>query len=125
MATFCRDLGFEYLGIADHSQTAAYASGLKVEKVREQHAEIDQLNARFAAENPGKPFKILKGIESDILGDGALDYSDDVLATFDYVVASVHSNLTMSLEKATARLLKAIENPYTTILGHPTGRLLL
>ena len=125
MATFCRDLGFEYLGIADHSQTAAYASGLKVEKVREQHAEIDQLNARFAAENPEKPFKILKGIESDILGDGALDYSDDVLATFDYVVASVHSNLTMSLEKATARLLKAIENPYTTILGHPTGRLLL
>ncbi len=125
MATFCRDLGFEYLGIADHSQTAAYASGLKVEKVQQQHAEIDQLNARFAAENPTKPFKILKGIESDILGDGALDYSDDVLATFDYVVASVHSNLTMSLEKATARLLKAIENPYTTILGHPTGRLLL
>lgn len=125
MATFCRDLGFAYLGIADHSQTAAYASGLRPEKVRQQHAEIDQLNARFATENPAKPFKILKGIESDILGDGALDYSDDVLATFDYVVASVHSNLTMSLEKATARLLKAIENPYTTILGHPTGRLLL
>ena len=125
MATYCRDLGFEYLGIADHSQTAAYASGLKVEKVWQQHAEIEQLNARFAAENPEKPFKILKGIESDILGDGALDYSDDVLATFDYVVASVHSSLGMTVEKATARLLKAIENPYTTILGHPTGRLLL
>lgn len=125
MATFCRDLGFEYLGIADHSQTAAYANGLRPDKVRQQHAEIDVLNARFAAENPAKPFKILKGIESDILGDGMLDYADDVLATFDYVVASVHSNLTMSLEKATERLLTAIANPYTTILGHPTGRLLL
>ncbi len=125
MATYCRDLGFEYLGIADHSQTAAYASGLRVEKIFEQHAEIDLLNARFAAENPAKPFKILKGIESDILGDGALDYPEAVLASFDYIVASVHSNLTMSLEKATLRLLTAIANPYTTILGHPTGRLLL
>lgn len=125
MATFCRDLGFQYLGIADHSQTASYANGLRPDRVRQQHAEIDQLNARFAAENPEKPFKILKGIESDILGDGMLDYADDVLATFDYVVASVHSNLTMSLEKATERLLAAIANPYTTILGHPTGRLLL
>ena len=125
MATFCRDLGFEYLGIADHSQTAAYANGLRPDKVLQQHAEIDQLNARFAAENPEKPFKILKGIESDILGDGMLDYAADVLSTFDYVVASVHSNLTMSLEKATERLLTAIANPYTTILGHPTGRLLL
>ncbi len=125
MATFCRDLGFEYLGIADHSQTASYANGLRPDKVRQQQAEIDGLNIRFAAENPAKPFKILKGIESDILGDGMLDYADDVLATFDYVVASVHSNLTMSLEKATERLLIAIANPYTTILGHPTGRLLL
>ncbi len=125
MATFCRDLGFAYLGIADHSQTASYANGLRPDRVRQQHAEIDQLNARFAAENPKKPFKILKGIESDILGDGMLDYADDVLATFDYVVASVHSNLTMSLEKATERLLAAIAKPYTTILGHPTGRLLL
>jgi DNA polymerase (family 10) len=124
MAVFCRELGFEYLGIADHSQTAAYANGLKAEKVREQHAEIDQLNARFASDG-GKPFKILKGIESDILGDGALDYPTEVLASFDYVVASVHSNLTMTLEKATSRLLTAISNPFTTILGHPTGRLLL
>lgn len=125
MALHCRELGFEYLGIADHSQTATYAQGLKVEDVIRQHEEIARLNARFAAENPDKPFKILKGIESDILGDGSLDYPADVLATFDYIVASVHSNLTMSLEKATSRLLRAIENPYTTILGHPTGRLLL
>lgn len=125
MALFCRELGFEYLGIADHSQTATYAQGLKVEDVLRQHEEITKLNARFAAENPAKPFKILKGIESDILGDGSLDYPTEVLASFDYIVASVHSNLTMSQEKATARLLKAIENPYTTILGHPTGRLLL
>jgi DNA polymerase (family 10) len=125
MALYCRELGFEYLGIADHSQTATYASGLKIEDIERQHAEINVLNERFLTENPEKPFKILKGIESDILGDGSLDYSDDILSTFDYVVASVHSNLTMSLEKATTRLLKAIENPYTTILGHPTGRLLL
>ncbi|TDE14519.1 DNA polymerase/3'-5' exonuclease PolX [Dyadobacter psychrotolerans] len=125
MALYCQELGFEYLGIADHSQTATYAQGLKVEEVIKQHEEIAKLNARFAAENPDKPFKILKGIESDILGDGSLDYPSEILASFDYIVASVHSNLTMSLEKATARLLKAIENPYTTILGHPTGRLLL
>ena len=125
MAVFCQELGFEYLGIADHSQTATYAQGLKVEEVIKQHEEIAKLNSRFAAQNPEKPFKILKGIESDILGDGSLDYPSEILASFDYIVASVHSNLTMSLEKATTRLLKAIENPYTTILGHPTGRLLL
>ena len=125
MALFCQELGFEYLGIADHSQTATYAQGLKVEEVLKQHEEIAKLNARFASQNPEKPFKILKGIESDILGDGSLDYPSEILASFDYIVASVHSNLTMSQEKATTRLLKAIENPYTTILGHPTGRLLL
>jgi DNA polymerase (family 10) len=125
MAVRCRDLGFEYLGIADHSQTAVYAQGLSIEEVLRQHQEIAKLNARFATENPEKPFKILKGIESDILGDGSLDYPTEILASFDYIVASVHSNLTMTQEKATARLLKAIENPYTTILGHPTGRLLL
>lgn len=125
MALFCQELGFEYLGIADHSQTASYASGLKPEDVYRQHEEIARLNERFALSGADKPFKILKGIESDILGDGSLDYSDEILSSFDYVVASVHSNLTMTLEKATARLLKAIQNPYTTILGHPTGRLLL
>jgi len=124
MARFCQELGFEYLGIADHSQTATYAQGLSEERVEQQHKEIERLNQVFAETFP-KPFKILKGIESDILGTGALDYPEEILKTFDFVVASVHSNLTMSLEKATSRLLRAIENPYTTILGHPTGRLLL
>lgn len=120
MADYTRELGLSYFGIADHSQTATYAQGLKPEQVAEQHLEIDALNARY-----GDSFRILKGIESDILGDGSLDYTPDVLATFDYVVASVHQTLTMTKEKATARLLRAIENPYTTVLGHPTGRLLL
>ena len=124
MARFCQELGFEYLGIADHSQTASYAQGLNEERVEQQHAEIDRLNQVFAQEF-STPFKILKGIESDILGDGSLDYPESILKSFDFIVASVHSNLNMSLEKATTRLLRAIENPYTTILGHPTGRLLL
>jgi DNA polymerase (family 10) len=119
MAEACRELGLDYFGIADHSQTATYAGGLPAGKVVQQQTEIDLLNAEMA------PFKILKGIESDILGDGGLDYENDILATFDYVVASVHANLDMTIAKATDRLLKAIENPYTTILGHPTGRLLL
>ncbi len=120
MAAYCRELGLTYFGIADHSKTASYAGGLDAERVRQQQVEIDQINAGFGAD-----FRIFKGIESDILGDGSLDYDDDILASFDYVVASVHQTLTMSLEKATTRLLRAIENPYTTILGHPTGRLLL
>ncbi|WP_353197086.1 helix-hairpin-helix domain-containing protein [Parapedobacter defluvii] len=120
MALYCRDeLRLEYLGISDHSKTAVYAKGLTVERVQEQWAEIDALNARLA------PFHIFKGIESDILNDGSLDYPDKILAGFDFVVASIHANLKMDKEKATARLLRAIENPYTTILGHPTGRLLL
>ncbi len=119
MATYCQSLGYEYLGIADHSRTAIYAGGLDIEKVEEQQREIKQLNAELA------PFRIFSGIESDILVDGSLDYPDDVLAGFDFVVASVHSALSMTRPKATARLIKAIENPYTTILGHPTGRLLL
>ena len=124
MARYCQELGFEYLGIADHSQSAQYASGLGVHKIMQQHAEIEELNKKLN-EGGGKPFKILRGIESDILGDGSLDYPDEVLATFDFIVASVHSNLTMTEARATERLIKAIENPYTTILGHPTGRLLL
>ncbi|PWJ58327.1 DNA polymerase (family 10) [Dyadobacter jejuensis] len=125
MADYCQELGFEYLGIADHSQTATYAQGLKEEDVVRQHEEIDRLNLGYAEAKALPAFKILKGIESDILGDGSLDYPDQVLASFDYVVASVHSNLTMSAQKATERVLKAVENPYTTVLGHPTGRLLL
>ncbi|WP_353127546.1 helix-hairpin-helix domain-containing protein [Parapedobacter pyrenivorans] len=120
MALYCRDeLRLEYLGICDHSKAAVYAKGLTIERVHQQWAEIDALNARLA------PFRIFKGIESDILGDGSLDYPDEILAGFDFVVASVHSNLKMDAQKATTRLVKAIENPYTTILGHPTGRLLL
>ncbi|SFQ69318.1 helix-hairpin-helix domain-containing protein [Hymenobacter arizonensis] len=119
MATWLRDHQYEYLGICDHSQAAHYANGLGVERVRQQHQEIDKLNAELA------PFRIFKGIESDILSDGSLDYPSDVLASFDFIVASVHSNLKMDERKATERLLRAIENPYTTMLGHPTGRLLL
>jgi DNA polymerase (family 10) len=119
MATWLRDHHYQYLGLCDHSQAAHYANGLSVERVRQQHQEIDALNAELA------PFRIFKGIESDILGDGSLDYPSEVLASFDFIVASVHSNLKMDEARATNRLLRAIENPYTTMLGHPTGRLLL
>jgi len=119
MAEYCKSLGYEYLGIADHSRTASYAGGLDIEKVMKQHAEIDELNKELA------PFKIFKGIESDILGDGSLDYPTEVLGSFDFIVASVHSILNMDVKRATDRLIRAISNPYTTILGHPTGRLLL
>jgi DNA polymerase (family 10) len=120
MALHCKDvLGLEYLGICDHSRTAVYANGLSIERLEQQWNEIATLNEKLA------PFKIFRGIESDILGDGSLDYPDEVLAKFDFVVASVHSNLKMDEDKATTRLIKAIENPHTTILGHPTGRLLL
>ncbi|MDF2157395.1 DNA polymerase/3'-5' exonuclease PolX [Algoriphagus sp. CAU 1675] len=119
MAEYCKKLGYEYLGISDHSRSAFYAGGLEVEKIQKQHAEIDELNKELA------PFKIFKGIESDILADGSLDYEEDILASFDFIVSSVHSILNMDIKRATSRLLTAIENPYTTILGHPTGRLLL
>lgn len=119
MAEYCKELGYEYLGICDHSKSAFYANGLNEDRLFQQHKEIEELNKEFA------PFKIFKGIESDILHDGSLDYADDVLASFDFIVASVHSVLNMNKQKATQRLMTAIENPYTTILGHPTGRLLL
>ena len=119
MADYCKSLGYEYLGICDHSKSAFYANGLSIEKVLEQQQEIDKLNSGY------QNFKILKGIESDILNDGSLDYPEEILKTFDFIVASVHSNLKMNEGKATERLIKAIENPYTSILGHPTGRLLL
>jgi DNA polymerase (family X) len=119
MAQYCIDQGWEYLVISDHSKTAGYAQGLKEARILEQHIEIDALNAKLA------PFKIFKSIESDILGDGALDYADEVLRSFDLVIASIHSNLYMTEEKAMMRLMRAIEHPYTTILGHMTGRLLL
>lgn len=119
MAEAARDKGYEYLVISDHSQAAFYANGLGPERIRQQHEEIDRLNERMA------PFKIFKSIEADILNDGQLDYTDEVLNTFDLVIASVHSNLKMSEEKAMQRLLTAIQHPATRILGHPTGRLLL
>jgi DNA polymerase (family X) len=119
MAAACIAKGYEYLVISDHSKSAFYANGLKEDQIREQHAQIDILNQKLA------PFTIFKSIECDILNDGTLDYTNDILSTFDLVIASVHSNLKMSEEKAMGRLLKAIENPYTTILGHMTGRLLL
>lgn len=119
MAEACRSLGLHYFGIADHSQYAAYAGGLKEEDVLRQHEEIDQLNLLWS------DFTILKGIEADILPDGSLDYNAHILSQFDYVVASVHAQLTMDLDRAMDRLIRAIENPYTSILGHPTGRLLL
>ena len=119
MATAAIVKGFEYLVISDHSKSAFYANGLQEERIRAQHYQIDELNGKLA------PFKIFKSIESDVLNDGSLDYSDNLLSTFDLVIASVHSNLKMSEEKAMQRLIRAIENPYTTILGHMTGRLLL
>lgn len=119
MALATQKKGYEYLVMSDHSQTAAYANGLSVERILQQHHEIDQLNQEM------KDFKIFKSIESDILNDGSLDYEDSVLAQFDLVIASIHSNLGMDEEQAMERLIKAIENPYTRILGHPTGRLLL
>lgn len=119
MAKHAIDKGFEYLVLSDHSQAAYYANGLTPERIAAQHQEIDALNEQL------KPFKIFKSIEADILNDGSLDYDNSVLATFDLVIASVHSNLKMTEEKAMQRVLKAIQNPYTTILGHMTGRLLL
>lgn len=119
MAEAARDKGYAYLMISDHSKTAVYAGGLSVERVKEQWAEIDALNQELA------PFRIYKSIESDILADGSLDYDEDILAGFDFVIASIHSGLNMDEEKATQRLLTAIANPYTSMLGHPTGRLLL
>ena len=119
MAAACIANGLEYLVISDHSRSAFYANGLNEERIAAQHQQIDELNKKLA------PFRIFKSIECDILNDGSLDYADDVLASFDLVITSVHSNLKMQEEKAMSRLLKAIENPHTTILGHMTGRLLL
>lgn len=119
MAKAAAAMGLEYLVISDHSKAAFYAQGLSEEKIKEQHRYVDELNNKLA------PFKIFKSIECDILNDGALDYTNSILSTFDLVIASVHSNLKMTEEKAMMRLMNAIENPYTTILGHMTGRLLL
>ncbi|MFK7809200.1 MAG: PHP domain-containing protein [Saprospiraceae bacterium] len=119
MVNYAQTAGYEYFTVTDHSKAAFYANGLKPDRVLEQFAAIDALNAKM--EN----FTIFKGIESDILNDGSLDYEEDLLQQFDIIIASVHTNLKMEETKATKRLITAIENPYTTMLGHPTGRLLL
>jgi len=121
MAEAVRARGWQYFGVCDHSQSAFYAGGLKEDRIRSQHAEADRLNAGCA----GTGFRILKGIESDIRPDGSLDYPEDVLEAFDFVVASVHSQFKMEREAQTERILRAVRNPFTTILGHMTGRLLL
>lgn len=121
MADEAMRLGYQYLAISDHSKSAFYAQGLKEETVFLQHREIDEWNKKNIHQN----FTLLKSIESDILIDGSLDYDADVLSTFDVVIASVHSILKMDITKATTRLIQAVENPYTHILGHLSGRLLL
>jgi DNA polymerase (family X) len=117
MAKATRARGFAYFGVADHSKSAHYAGGLSIEQIRQQHREADRLNRRF-----GRDFRILKGIESDILADGSLDYPDSVLESFDFVVASIHSRFKLDRKTQTERLLRAISNRHTTIIGHMTGR---
>jgi DNA polymerase (family X) len=112
--------GYKYFGVADHSRSAHYAGGLSQEEIGEQQMEADSLNRKY-----GRRFRIFKGVESDVLADGSLDYSDEVLETFDFVVASVHSRFNMDRASQTERVIRAVSNPYTTILGHMTGRQLL
>lgn len=119
MGQACIKMGYEYLGVSDHSRSAPYAGGMSEATLLKQIAEIDEVNNKL------KGFCLFKGVESDILPDGSLDYSGKVLEKLDFVIASVHSGFHMDERKMTARLVKAIENPNTTMLGHPTGRLLL
>ncbi len=119
MVEAAKRLGYRYIGISDHSQSAFYANGLKEDRIKEQHAAIDALRTRITG------ITIFKGIEADILPDGSLDYPDDVLARFDFVIGSVHSRFNLPEEEQTTRVVKALANPYLTMLGHPTGRLLL
>lgn len=118
----CKQLmksGLMYAGISDHSKTASYAGGMKDEDVKKYFKEIDSLNRKYSG------FKIFKGIESDILLDGSLDYSDEILSGFDFIIAAIHSSFNLSEEQMTERIIKAIENRFTTMIAHPTGRLLL
>jgi DNA polymerase (family 10) len=118
-AAACRTSGYEWVGITDHSTSAAYAGGLGTEDVAQQHDEIDQVNARVSG------IRVLKGVEADILADGTLDYGPDVLDRFDFVIGSIHSRFGMSEAEMTRRVLTAMDDPHLAILGHPTGRLLL
>lgn len=119
MALAAKKLGFEYLGIADHSQSLNIANGLSPQRVRKQHQEIDDLNGRL------KGMLLLKGTECDILEDGSLDFSDEILDSFDYVVASVHTIFGQPIDVMTERIIRAVRHPKVTMLGHATGRLLL
>jgi DNA polymerase (family 10) len=119
MVAAARERGYQYIGISDHSQSAFYANGLKEDRIRDQHAAIEALRTRV------KDVIILKGIESDILPDGTLDYPDEELARFDFVIASVHSRFNLSEEEQTNRIVRALSHPQVSMLGHPTGRLLL
>ncbi|MBM3290513.1 MAG: hypothetical protein FJY92_10210 [Candidatus Hydrogenedentes bacterium] len=119
MARAAMDRGYAYMVLADHSQSAAYAGGLSPAAVKKQHNEIDALNGRL------KNFRVIKCIESDIRADGSLDYDRDVLGSFELIIASVHSGLNMTEGDATRRVVKAVEDPHTAVLGHLTGRLLL
>ena len=117
MADAVRKRGYQYFGVTDHSKTAHYAGGLSVDEIDWQHAEIDRLAKGYGG--------IFKGIESDILSDGSLDYPDEVLRRFDFIVASVHGQFRLDRAKQTERILKSVKNPFVTILGHMTGRQLL
>jgi len=119
MANAAKERGWDYIGISDHSESAFYAGGLKRDKVLRQHEEIDCLNAQT------KGFRVLKGIEADILADGRLDYDEAILDSFDYVIGSIHSRFSMDGDAMTKRVLAALDDPHLTILAHPTGRLLL
>jgi DNA polymerase (family 10) len=119
MAEAAQARGWSYLGISDHSQAASYAGGLDRDAVLRQHDEIDAVNGKL------RGFRVLKGIEADILADGTVDYGDDLLDRFDYVIGSIHSRFSMDQAQMTERVLKAMSDPRLTIVGHPTGRLLL
>ena len=119
MVKTAEKLEFEYVGISDHSQSAFYANGLKEDRVRRQQKEMDKLNSKL------DKIRILKGIECDILADGSLDYPDKVLSSFDFVIASIHSQFNLDEKEMTKRISRALKNKYTTMLGHPTGRLIL
>ncbi len=119
MLTAARDCGYDYVGLSDHSPAAFYANGLSVERLKEQHAEIGKREREVA------PMRVFRGTEADILPNGSIDYGDDVLSTLDFVVASIHSRFNMPEDEMTERILKALDDPYVTFLGHITGRKLL
>ena len=107
------------MGITDHSQAATYAGGLATDQIQQQHAEIDAANRAY------RDFRVLKGVEADILADGSLDYAPEVRASFDFIIGSIHSRYGMAEQEMTERILSAMDDPSMVILGHPTGRLLL